>query len=143
MVLAPKSRRRGNCGLPARENQIRLDPPNGTAARLAHGAAAHRRAEGEYQRKSDLRGTAFWVGGEHGLARRGFAPVGVWTPSSSSPRRRVSPGPPTGQVLIGAEAALRKSPEPLRDIGCREWLACPTERLRGEPESAAVYRFTS
>jgi hypothetical protein len=32
-----------------------------------------------------------------------------------SPRRRASPGPPTGQALVVAEATLRKSPEPFRD----------------------------
>jgi len=62
---------------------------------------------------------------------------------SGSPRRRVSPGPPTGQALLVAGATLRISPEPLRNNAICERLACPTERLRGESETTAVYRFTS
>jgi hypothetical protein len=42
-----------------------------------------------------------------------------------------------------AGATLRISPEPLRDNADCERLACPTERLRGESEKAAVHRFTS
>jgi len=42
-----------------------------------------------------------------------------------------------------AGATLRISPEPLRDNADCERLACPTKRLRGESEKAAVHRFTS
>jgi hypothetical protein len=55
----------------------------------------------------------------------------------------VSPGPPTGLALVVAEATLRSSPESLLDHIKFERLACPAERLRGESESTAVYRFTS
>ena len=50
---------------------------------------------------------------------------------------------PTGQALMVAGVTLRSSPEPLRDNTNCERLACPTERLRGESETTAVYRFTS
>ena len=42
-----------------------------------------------------------------------------------------------------AGVTLRISPEPMRDNPSCERLACPTERLRGESETTAVYRFTS
>ena len=134
MASAPKLRRRGNCGLPARDDKLRLDPPDQTAAGLARGGNTSS-SRGRIPEKKRRPG--------RGLARQRFAPAGAWTRRTDSPRRRVSPGPPTGQALVGAEAALRNSPEPLCRIGYRVRLACPTERLRGEPESAAVYRFTS
>ncbi len=67
----------------------------------------------------------------------------AWNRKTGSPRRRASPGPPTGQALVVAGVTLRSSPEPLRDNADCERLACPTERLRGELETAAVHRFTS
>ena len=88
-------------------------------------------------------GTNLWAT-EIGKTRREVTPVsGAWSRNAGSPRRRASPGPPTGQALVVAGVTLRSSPEPLRDIANGERLACPTERLRGESEMTTVHRFTS
>ena len=72
------------------------------------------------------------------------APVSdAWGRNAGSPRRRASPGPPTGQALVVAGVTLRISPEPPRYITNGEQLACPTERLRGESETTTMHRFTS
>jgi len=80
---------------------------------VGHDAVAPRRAVGEYQRKGGVRNAA---GSAHtkGVQRRDLFGL-AWSRNSSSPRRRASPGPPTGQALVVAEATLRSSPEPLLD----------------------------
>ncbi len=66
-----------------------------------------------------------------GSSRPDVAPRPVHR-SAVSPRRRASPGPPTGQAQFSAGVTLRRSPEPIRDDanGSRVRLRVFEERRR-------------